>query len=100
MTGDTEAKMDISNIKYTYKLSTVEHSGCPFCRQSFGVALDWDINHLLQSHGGVLLHVGSQSLNSEGEPPYYSQVALVGFETEPPAREPSAVFSTQIPPKQ
>ncbi|MGU0648895.1 hypothetical protein ACSES4_07885 [Pseudomonas aeruginosa] len=90
--------MDISDVKYTYKLSTDELSGCPYCEQRFGTALDGDINHLLQNHGGGLLHVGSESLNTESEPPYYAQVALVGFDVVPPAGAASEL-SMQMPPK-
>ena len=90
--------MDLSAVKHTIKLSTDELSGCEFCSQRFGTSLDWDINHLIQVHGGTLLHVGTQSLNVADEPAYYSTVALVGFDTAPPAREASVRFSTQLPP--
>lgn len=90
--------MELSAVKHTIKLSTDEMSGCAFCSQSFGTSLDWDINHLVQVHGGVLLHIGSQSLNVADEPPYFSTVAYVGFENAPTPREPSARFTTQLPP--
>lgn len=90
--------MEITSVKHTIKLSTDEMSGCAFCSQSFGTSLDWDINHLIQAHGGKLLHVGTQSLNVADEPAYYSTVALVGFDEAPPAREPSVRFTTQLPP--
>lgn len=90
--------MDLSNVKYTIRLSSDEHSGCQFCGHSFGASIDWDVNHLIQAHEGLLLHVGTESINGADEPSYYSTVAVVGFSTTPPAREPSAIFSTSLPP--
>lgn len=91
--------MDYSGVKYTFKLSTAEQSGCPFCSQVFGVSIDWDMNHLLQEHNGSLLHVGSESLNKGDEPAYYSTIAVVGFAVEPPKRQSGARFTTQMPPQ-
>lgn len=91
--------MDLSNVKHTIKLSTDELSGCAFCDQRFGTSIDWDINHLIQHHGGLLLHVGSESLNQGEEAAYYSTVAVVGFESVPPAREAAARFSVELTPQ-
>ena len=91
--------MDFSSVKHTIRLSTDEHSGCPFCGHSFGTCLDWDINHLLKEHDGLLVHVGSESINGADEPSYYSTVAIVGFSIAPPERTLSARFSPRMPPQ-
>jgi hypothetical protein len=90
--------MDLESVKHTVKLSSDWQGGCAFCGQNLGVSMDWDINHLLQSHGGVLLHVGTESTNTVDEPAYYMSVALVGFAELPQPKESSARFSTQLPP--
>lgn len=91
--------MDLSAIKHTIRLSTDEHSGCPYCTYSFGKSLDWDINHLLKEHDGALVHVGTESINGADEPSYYATVALVGFSVAPPERTVSARFSPRVPPQ-
>ncbi|WP_337058182.1 hypothetical protein [Pseudomonas sp. USHLN015] len=90
--------MELSDVKHTIKLSSDESFGCAFCSQSLGTSIDWDINHLIQIHGGKLLHVGSESLSSAGEAPYLATVALIGFSEVPPPKAATARFTTQLPP--
>lgn len=90
--------MDLGKVKHTIKLSSDWQGGCVFCGQNLGLSMDWDINHFIQSHDGVLLHVGTESSNTVDEPAYYTSVALIGFAEQPPVREPSARFSPQLPP--
>lgn len=91
--------MDLSDVKHTIKLSSDQSSGCAFCSQNLGTEIDWDINHLIQNHGGKLLHVGSESLNTAGEAPYLATVALIGFSEVPPPRTATAHFTTELLPK-
>lgn len=91
--------MSLSMVKHTIKVSSAETSACDYCGQRLdGQIVDWSINHLVQEHAGKILHVGCESLELAGAPPYYATIAVVGFDEVPPKREASVKFATQLPP--
>lgn len=81
--------MEASSVKHTVQLITHTSTGCPFCATfQDGEKIDENINHLLQEHGGQLLHVGTEtSKNYEGET-HHATLALIGFSVVPEKRLP------------
>lgn len=81
--------MDASQVKHTVKLDTNISSVCPYCTQwQEGRDIDVNINHLIQAHGGTVLHVGCESSMDDGNRPYHQTVAILGFKDIPPEKPP------------
>lgn len=75
--------MDFSQIVYVVKLTSFRAKICPFCIEHLhGERIDECINHLVQRHGGIILHVGTEGANDG----VLDTVAVIGFGEEPPAR--------------
>lgn len=88
--------MELADVKHTIKLSTDVETGCAYCgKPQAGSDIDANINHLIEAHDGLLLHVGGEtSRNSDGII-WNETVAVIGFQSGP-APKGAAAFSVDI----
>lgn len=75
-------------VIHTVKVTSHTSSACPYCTEHLrGEDTDDCINHLIEVHGGTLLHVGSEG-SVDGE---MNTVAVLGFADKPKPK------STSVP---
>ena len=76
--------MELSDVKHTVRLVTHTSMACPFCTVfQDGEKIDENINHLIQVHDGLLIHVGGEtSENYKGEM-CQGTSAVLGFSNSP-----------------
>ncbi|QQQ03361.1 hypothetical protein [Lysobacter enzymogenes] len=95
--------MDVREAQAIITVSTTVERGCPSCSQRIGGELEFDesVRHLIQQHGYVLLHVGSQTTHDGNGGPWHSTVAVLGSVDLPKKNAPadSARFKSMDPPK-
>jgi hypothetical protein len=72
-------------VERVIQINTNSGRSCPVCRAVTigGDEFELGINHLLQEHGGRLLHVGTQSEGGDDGKPWHFPCAVVGFEVDP-----------------
>lgn len=88
-------------VKHVVQISTDVQTGCDYCT-SYSIGgeqkFDESINHYLQEHSCVLLHVGQQTTFDMDGKPWHTTVALVGSDVVPEPRPIPEFLIAGIPP--
>ncbi len=79
---------EYERIKHVVHLSTHESIGCPHegCRPKLGDDFDGWVNHFINDHGYVLLHVGSEACRGDDGKLWNGTVAVLGSRVAPKAK--------------
>ena len=76
--------MSIETIKRTVQIASNISSGCDHCSEDVGDAVSDGINHYIEAHGYWLLHVGTETYQSNSGDLWHNTVAILGHD-DPPA---------------
>lgn len=87
-------------VKHVSQISSANSHACDFCSEFIGGEdrFEASVNHYLQAHGCVLLHVGQQTTFDSDYRPWQTTIAIVGCDLLPEPKALSMKFQPKEPP--
>jgi hypothetical protein len=91
--------VDISEAKHVITVSTVISRSCAYCDKWLdGDRFQEAVNHYLQTHGCILLHVGGDTSHDQDGKPWHGTVAVLASDKTPTEKPvPDWVKAMRVP---